>query len=65
MLTFAYHRATGIEDAISAAARGARYYAGGTNMLDLMKTGVETRRRSSTSETSTSGRCARQQPGVC
>ena len=42
MLTFAYHRATGIEDAISAAARGARYYAGGTNMLDLMKTGVET-----------------------
>ncbi len=42
MLTFAYHRATSADDAISAAARGARYYAGGTNLLDLMKTGVET-----------------------
>lgn len=42
MLTFAYRRATSVEDAVSAAAHGARYYAGGTNMLDLMKTGVET-----------------------
>jgi len=41
MLTFTYHRAVTLDDAVGRAAGGARYYAGGTNLLDLMKTGVE------------------------
>lgn len=41
MKTFTYHRAATLDDAIERAADGARYYAGGTNLLDLMKTGVE------------------------
>lgn len=41
MLTFTYHRAATLDDAVGRAAGGARYYAGGTNLLDLMKTGTE------------------------
>ena len=41
MKTFTYHRAVTLDDAVGRAAGGARYYAGGTNLLDLMKTGVE------------------------
>lgn len=41
MKTFAYHRAATLDDAVGRAAGGARFYAGGTNLLDLMKTGVE------------------------
>ena len=41
MLTFEFRHAASVSDAIDAAAAGARYYAGGTNLLDLMKTGVE------------------------
>jgi xanthine dehydrogenase YagS FAD-binding subunit len=39
--TFAFRHAASVADAIDAAAAGARYFAGGTNLLDLMKTGVE------------------------
>jgi xanthine dehydrogenase YagS FAD-binding subunit len=40
---FDFHRARDVDDALDvAAATGARYYAGGTNLLDLMKLGVET-----------------------
>ncbi|MEJ7925926.1 xanthine dehydrogenase family protein subunit M [Sphingobium sp. AN641] len=44
MKTFHYHRATSVEDAIDAAAQtqGARFVAGGTNLLDLMKLQIET-----------------------
>jgi xanthine dehydrogenase YagS FAD-binding subunit len=42
MQTFTYHRAEQIEDAIAAgAADGTRFLAGGTNLLDLMKAGIE------------------------
>ena len=42
MNTFSYQRATGTEPAIHAgAARGAKFLAGGTNLVDLMKYGVE------------------------
>ena len=42
MKTFQFRHATSVEDAIDAAARTAgKYYAGGTNLLDLMKGGVE------------------------
>jgi xanthine dehydrogenase YagS FAD-binding subunit len=41
MKTFAYHRAGSIEAALGEAEGGARYYAGGTNLFDLMKRGVE------------------------
>ncbi|MDA2894551.1 xanthine dehydrogenase family protein subunit M [Mycolicibacterium sp. BiH015] len=42
MLTFDYQRAGSVADAISrVSAEGARFYAGGTNLLDLMKSGVE------------------------
>ncbi|MBB2991538.1 xanthine dehydrogenase YagS FAD-binding subunit [Mycolicibacterium iranicum] len=41
MKTFDYHRATTVGDAIEHASAGARFYAGGTNLLDLMKSGVE------------------------
>ncbi len=43
MNTFSYQRATSTEPAIRAgAARGAKFLAGGTNLVDLMKYGVET-----------------------
>lgn len=41
MRTFEFRHAASIGDAIESAASGARYYAGGTNLLDLMKNGVE------------------------
>jgi xanthine dehydrogenase YagS FAD-binding subunit len=42
MKTFQYGRATAVADAVErASADGARFYAGGTNLLDLMKSGVE------------------------
>ncbi|SEQ11481.1 xanthine dehydrogenase YagS FAD-binding subunit [Mycobacterium sp. 88mf] len=41
MKPFAFAHAATVADAVAAAAAGARYYAGGTNLLDLMKTGVE------------------------
>ena len=42
MTPFAYHRATSADDARLAMRPGARYLAGGTSLIDLMKTGVET-----------------------
>jgi len=39
---FTYHRATSPADARAAMRPGARYLAGGTSLIDLMKTGVET-----------------------
>jgi xanthine dehydrogenase YagS FAD-binding subunit len=39
---FAYERAAGAVDAVAAAADGATYLAGGTNLVDLMKLGVAT-----------------------
>ncbi|OFJ51222.1 FAD binding domain-containing protein [Mycolicibacterium grossiae] len=43
MKTFAFRHAESVEDAVETAARtGGRFYAGGTNLLDLMKNGVET-----------------------
>jgi xanthine dehydrogenase YagS FAD-binding subunit len=44
MRPFAYERASGVDDArsaLAAAGPGARYLAGGTNLVDLMKLGVE------------------------
>ena len=42
MKTFTYHRASDAQDALSAAAApGARFLGGGTNLVDLMKLGVE------------------------
>lgn len=42
MLTFDYQRAGSVADAIGrVTAEGARFYAGRTNLLDLMKSGVE------------------------
>ena len=41
MQPFAYSRASSVAEAIAAAAQGARYLAGGTNLLDLMKADVE------------------------
>ncbi|MDQ7909874.1 xanthine dehydrogenase family protein subunit M [Phytohabitans sp. ZYX-F-186] len=43
MREFAYQRTTQIRDALSSVARhdGARFLAGGTNLVDLMKAGVE------------------------
>jgi xanthine dehydrogenase YagS FAD-binding subunit len=42
MKSFSYERATATESAIhSGAARGAKFLAGGTNLVDLMKYGVE------------------------
>lgn len=40
MKTFGYHRAASVEDAVRRAAAGGTYLAGGTNLLDLMKTGT-------------------------
>ncbi|RDH77247.1 xanthine dehydrogenase family protein subunit M [Mycolicibacterium moriokaense] len=42
MKTFDFHRAVSIEDAVRLVAQsGGRYLAGGTNLVDLMKNGVE------------------------
>ncbi|MHA3020909.1 FAD binding domain-containing protein [Mycobacterium sp. BMJ-28] len=41
MKTFDFRHAASVEDAIGAAADGAKYLAGGTNLIDLMKGGVE------------------------
>jgi len=41
MTPFAYHRASSAADALGAMRPGARYLAGGTSLIDLMKTGVE------------------------
>ena len=41
MQPFAYERAPGIDEAIAASGDGTRFLAGGTNLLDLMKGGVE------------------------
>lgn len=41
MKTFDFRHATSVEDAIEAGATGATYLAGGTNLIDLMKSGVE------------------------
>jgi xanthine dehydrogenase YagS FAD-binding subunit len=42
MKPFDYRRATAVADAVEhASVTGARFYAGGTNLLDLMKSGVE------------------------
>lgn len=44
MKPFTYHRAATVEDAVKAASsvQGARFIAGGTNLLDLMKLQIET-----------------------
>ena len=42
MTPFAYYRATSAENARAAMRPGARYLAGGTSLIDLMKTGAET-----------------------
>ncbi|ANE81394.1 molybdopterin dehydrogenase [Mycobacterium adipatum] len=42
MKTFAFEHADTVVGAVRSATAGARYYAGGTNLLDLMKLGVET-----------------------
>ncbi|MGZ8695697.1 MAG: FAD binding domain-containing protein [Gaiellaceae bacterium] len=42
MKPFAYERAADAEAAVAAAAGGATYLGGGTNLVDLMKLGVET-----------------------
>ncbi|MCW1824504.1 molybdopterin dehydrogenase [Mycolicibacterium conceptionense] len=41
MKAFDFRHAESVDDAIDAATRGATYFAGGTNLFDLMKTGVE------------------------
>lgn len=41
MKSFDFRHAESVDDAIDAATRGATYLAGGTNLFDLMKTGVE------------------------
>jgi xanthine dehydrogenase YagS FAD-binding subunit len=40
MKTFEFQRAASAEDAVRLAAEGGTYFAGGTNLLDLMKNGV-------------------------
>ena len=42
MKTFDYARAASAEDAVAAIGEGARFIAGGTNLLDLMKLEIET-----------------------
>lgn len=42
MREFDYHRATDVREALTAGHDGARYLAGGTNLVDLMKHEVET-----------------------
>ncbi|QFU88314.1 xanthine dehydrogenase family protein subunit M [Amycolatopsis sp. YIM 10] len=41
MKEFAYQRATRVREALAAGRDGARYLGGGTNLVDLMKNGVE------------------------
>ncbi|HEX4332723.1 MAG TPA: xanthine dehydrogenase family protein subunit M [Usitatibacter sp.] len=41
MEPFSYQRAQGVDDAIAAIGPGTKFLAGGTNLLDLMKGGVE------------------------
>ncbi|MDZ7887538.1 MAG: xanthine dehydrogenase family protein subunit M [Mycobacterium sp.] len=41
MRTFTFEHADTVDGAVRSAVAGARYYAGGTNLLDLMKLGVE------------------------
>src|ERR1700693_5443662 len=41
MTPFRFQRAATLNDAIAAAASGAKFLAGGTNLVDLMKGGVE------------------------
>ncbi|TDC67791.1 xanthine dehydrogenase family protein subunit M [Actinomadura sp. GC306] len=41
MRPFAYERATSVEDALARHENGARYLGGGTNLVDLMRLGVE------------------------
>ncbi len=41
MQPFAYERAQGIDEAVAASGAGTKFLAGGTNLLDLMKGGVE------------------------
>ncbi|MEX3654058.1 MULTISPECIES: xanthine dehydrogenase family protein subunit M [Mycolicibacterium] len=41
MKAFDFRHAESVDDAIDAATHGATYFAGGTNLFDLMKTGVE------------------------
>ncbi|MET9340376.1 xanthine dehydrogenase family protein subunit M [Nonomuraea sp. NPDC003804] len=41
MREFAYRRASDVRDALVAGSTGARYLGGGTNLVDLMKSGVE------------------------
>lgn len=41
MKAFDFRHAESIDDAIDAASRGAKYLGGGTNLVDLMKTGAE------------------------
>ena len=42
MKAFSYERATGVDDALEMVAQpGAKFIAGGTNLLDLMKLGIE------------------------
>lgn len=62
MKTFDFRHAESVDDAINAATHGATYFAGGTNLFDLMKTGVEQpsalidlRRLAMTSITTTDG----------
>jgi CO/xanthine dehydrogenase FAD-binding subunit len=60
MKTFGFQHATTIEDAIHAVVdTGGMYFAGGTNLIDLMKRGVEATRRLSTLADSTSPRSHR------
>lgn len=40
MKTFEFRHATSVDDAVAGAAAGGTYFAGGTNLLDLMKGGV-------------------------
>ncbi|MEV6607141.1 xanthine dehydrogenase family protein subunit M [Kutzneria sp. NPDC051319] len=42
MKEFAYHRATRVDEALSLQGEGTKFLGGGTNLVDLMKQGVET-----------------------
>ena len=66
MIAFDYKRAEGVPDAVEACAGhpGARFIAGGTNLLDLMKIEVETPRHFSTSVASIFAR-SRKHPTDC
>ncbi|TGB38546.1 FAD binding domain-containing protein [Mycolicibacterium peregrinum] len=71
MKTFDFRHAESVDDAVNAATHGATYFAGGTNLFDLMKTGVEQpsalidlRRLAMTSITTTDGGGAFIEAGV-